>query len=237
MTTTAIAVIETPHIEAESKAITLLDQAKALLIVTNEDREQAEQIMKDLDAMGKAVFAYLDPPRAKAWEDYQYHKKRLDEAYNPIVNGKKEFKQTCIAWDDEQERLRKEAEQQAQEEARKREEEAQLAAALEAEQSGDKETAEAILAEPVQVAPVIMPRTAPAPSRLSAGRTFWYATVTNVKELCKAIGAGTASTEFVIGLDKDKKTGIISSPALNKLAAAMKNTMNVPGVQAKSKTV
>lgn len=234
---TQTAVMESPKIEAEGKAVTLLDQAKALVIVTNEDRTAAEEMIQAAKTLEDEIFKYLDPPREKAYEDYKYHKKRLDDALLPIQNARKEFKQKCIAFDQEQERKRKEEQAKAEAEARKRAEDEALAMAAQAEQEGQPEVAEAILSEPVQVAPVIVPRSAPAPSRLSAGRTVWYASVIDLKKLCAAIGNGTASTEFVMGLDKDKKTGIISSPALNKAAQAMKNTMNIPGVVGKSKTV
>jgi len=236
MTPTAeIAVIE--QSELIKKPLTLLDQVNKIVIITNEDRITAESYLQDLASAYDKRFAYLDPPRENAWVGYKYHKQRLDDAIEGIEAAKKALKQKCINWDDDQERIRQKLQRQAEEEARKRAEEEALAAALQAEQEGDKATADAILAEPIAPAPVIVPKTAPAPSRLSAGRDYWYASVVNIKALCYAIGVGSASSEFVMGLDKDKKTDIISSPALNKLATALKQTMNVAGVEAKSKKV
>lgn len=224
---TETAVIETPRIEAEQKAVTLLDQAKALVIVTNEDRLSTEEMIQAAKKLEDEIFAYLDPPRAKAYEDYKYHKQRLDDALKPVQDARKAFKQKCIGWDSEQERIRKDEERKAQEEARKREEEAQIAAALEAEQSGDKETAEAILAEPVQVAPVVVPKTAPQASRLSAGREVWNAEVTNLMELVKTIAAGKAPLNLVVA----------NMTALNGMARSLKSGMNYPGVKAVCKKV
>jgi len=224
-------------IEAEGKAVSLLDKAKSIAIVTNEDRTAAEEMIQAAKTLEDEIFNFLDPARDRAYKEYQFHKKRLDDAIIPITDARWILKQTCMAWDREQERIRQEEQRRAEAESRKRAEDEALALAAQAEQEGQSEIADAILSEPVQVAPVIIQRSAPAPSRLSAGRTVWSAEVTSIKLLCAAIGNGTASTEFVMGLDRDKKTGIISSPALNKMATAMKNTMNVPGVVAKSKTV
>ena len=61
--------------------------------------------------------------------------------------------------------------------------------------------------------------------------------VVDIKALCRAVADGKASTEYVMGLEKDRLTGIVSCPALNKMATALKGTMNVPGVQAMSRRV
>ena len=215
------------RIPAEESAINLLDLAKSIVIVTNEDRIVAEEKIQGAKTLEDEIFAYLDPPRAKAYEDYKYHKQRLDDAIKPLQNARQIYKQKCIAWDQEQERIRQEAQRKAEEAARLRAEEEALAAALAAEQEGDKETAEAIIAEPVQVAPVIVPKTAPAASRLSAGREVWSAEVVNLMDLCKAIVAGKASINLILP----------NQPALNKMASAMKSTLAIPGVRAVSKKV
>lgn len=132
----------------------------------------------------------------------------------------------------------------------KAEEDRLMEAALAAEQAGDTQTAEvltaaavtiteevkqesaAILAAPVQ-AVVILPKSTPKVAGISFS-VRWSASVTDIKALCLAIGTGRASTEFVIGLDRDKD-GIVTSPALNKQATSLKRTMCINGVVAVSK--
>ena len=218
---------ERPEIEAEGKAVTLMEQAQSIIIVTNEDRELAEEQIQSAKALEDEIFKYLDPPREKAYEDYKYHKKRLDNAIKPVQEARKLFKKKCIEWDQEKERIRREAQRKAEAEARKRAEEETLAAAVRAEQEGDYIAAEAILAEPVEVAPVIVPKTSPAPSRLSAGRTQWYAEGQNLKTLCKAVADGKVPSEYVL----------FNMMVLNKMAIALKSSMNIPGVKAKSRTI
>lgn len=132
----------------------------------------------------------------------------------------------------------------------KAEEDRLMEAALAAEQAGDKQGAEAltaaavtvteevkqesaaILAAPVQAA-VVLPKSTPKVAGI-VYTTRWSASVTDIKALCLAIGTGRASTEFVIGLDRDKD-GIVTSPALNKQATSLKDTMCINGVTAISK--
>lgn len=211
----------------EKQAISLTEQVNALVIVTNEDRLSAETLLESLSEAEKRVFSYLDPPRAKAYEDYQYHKTRLDEAINPIKQAKKDAKQKCITWDNEQERKRREEQARLEAEARKRAEDEALALAAQAEQEGDTETAQAILEQPVQAAPVVVQRTSPAPSRLSAGRKVWSAEVVSLMALCKAVAEGKQPITLIMA----------NQPALNKMATALKESMNIPGVKATCKTV
>lgn len=220
----------------EQNAITLTEQANAIVIRSNDDRVNAETIMESLSDAEKRIFAYLDPPRAKAYDDYQYHKNRLDEAINPIKQARKETKQKCIKYDSEQERIRKAEQERLESEARKRAEDEALELAAQAEKEGDTETAQAIISDPVQSVPVFVPRTAPAPSKLTAGRKVYSAEVTDLKALCKAIGDGRVQSEIIIGIDYNKEKKL-TSPALNKIASALKESMNIPGCKCVYKTV
>jgi len=155
----------------------------------------------------------------------------------------------------EEERLAEERrkEQERLETERKTEEDRLLNEALAAEQRGDAETAEllttaavesnaqineiaaTIAAEPIYVAPVVVPKAVPKMAGGPVYQTRWYAEVTDIFALCLAVGMKKTgvSIEYVMGLEKDK-TGKISSPALNKMAVALKNTLNVPGVKSYS---
>ncbi|MDZ4341321.1 MAG: hypothetical protein U1E51_02655, partial [Candidatus Binatia bacterium] len=156
---------------------------------------------------------------------------------------------------------RKEAEERQRIEIERLEKEGQaeearlLEAAAAAEVAGDTEQAEqlaeaaitvteeaqqevaAIAAEPVYVPPVVLPKATPKLQGGPVYSTRWSASVTNVKALCLAIGTGKASIEFVIGLDRNKDTGIITSPSLNKQAVSCMQTLCIPGVEAVSKRV
>jgi hypothetical protein len=152
-----------------------------------------------------------------------------------------------------QEEERRKAELERLEAERKAEEDRLLAEAVKLEKLGDMnavdevlkaaeenqaeaaQEAAAIQAEPVYIPPVVLPKATPK----VAGMSFsvrWSASVIDIKALCLAIGTGRASTELVIGLDRDS-AGVITSPSLNKQAVSLRDSLCIPGVKAISKRV
>ena len=231
-------VLLTPEAEEVStRALTIPEQANAVKIVDPDSYVRASGLWQDIRALRKQVSDTFTPIIQKA---HAAHREALDRKAAvdaPLETAEKTVKKAMNAWDEEQERIRQAEQRRLQEEARKREEEARLAAAIEAEKEGAKEEAEQILEAPAYVPPVVVPKATPKVAGGPVFTTRWYASVTDIKALCRAVADGKASTEYVMGLEKDKVTGIIGCPALNKIATALKGTMSVPGVQACSKRV
>jgi len=266
----ALKLVETTDVE--KRAISIVDQAKAVKVTDSATYAAAGEIWKAIGEMMKEVDTAFDK-NIKLW--HEGHKNALaDKAryWNPLDAAKRSIKQIMSTWDTEQERIRQ-AEQarlaeiaRKEEEARRKaeldriaaeakaEEDRLMEAALAAEASGDgesaailaiaaveaeqnaKQEAAAIQAEPVYVAPVVLAKTTPKVQGI-VYTTRWSASVTDIKALCLAIGTGRASTEFVIGLDRNKDTGVVTSPSLNKQAVSLMQTLAIPGVTAISKRV
>jgi hypothetical protein len=182
---------------------------------------------------------------------------------DPLTAAQKQVKQLMGNYDAEQERIRKaeedrlrkieeeriacerKIEQERLEAERKAEEDRLLAEAVAAEARGDKETADALTAaaeesneqikevaaaiaqEPIYVPPVVVPKSVPKMAGGPIHREVWSAEVVDIKALCMAVATGKASTECVIG----------NTVALNRMAVALKGTMNVPGVKSYSRMV
>lgn len=171
----------------------------------------------------------------------------------PFVEADKAYARAMGAFEQEQERLRREAAERerkererlereerqrvAAEEARLRREEDDRRAALAvaAAERGDVETAERIIEAPM-VAPVVASRPVfvpvpPAPPKPAAAgvsfRDVWSANVTNLMALVQAVGKG----EQPVTLLQPDMT------ALNGLARSLKGAMNVPGVEAVSERI
>lgn len=258
--------------DVESKALTIVDQAKAVQVTDAESYTAAGSMWKTIGEMIAEVKGTFDPICEAANKAHKAATAKRASFLDPLQAAQKQVKQLMSKYDEEQERIRRaeearlaeiarqEEEKRRQEELaaleadRKAEEERLLQAALEAEAGGDKAQAEELMqvaqerteeaaqaaaeiqAAPVYVAPVVVPKATP---KLQGGPVYqerWYAQVTSIKDLCRAIGAGTVSEETVIGLDRGKD-GIVSSPALNKMAVALKATLTIPGVKAYSKRV
>jgi hypothetical protein len=254
----------TPEIdEVEHQSLTIPEQARSLQITDGESYEKAGGFWKEIRTMRKKVADTFDPLVRQAHELHRDTLAKKNEIDKPLEEAERRVKSLMSTYDAEQERLRREEEErlrkQAEEEAerkrqeelaileaeQKAEEERLLAAAAEMEANGNKAQAEELLqvaeeraeetaqavaeiqAAPVHVAPVVVPKATP---KLSGGPVYqerWYATVTDIKTLCKAVAEGKASPECVLP----------NMPVLNKLAVALKRSMNVPGVRADSKRV
>ena len=100
-----------------------------------------------------------------AIEEAHEHHKGLIAKLKGYVGPAQEFrrlaKDKMFSWSREQERLRAEEERKLQAEAKKLAEQEALESALEAEKAGDEATAELILQQPLQVAPVVLTSSVP----------------------------------------------------------------------------
>jgi hypothetical protein len=213
--TTTLATID------KEQALSVPDQARAFIVLSNDDFTKGEDFLALCKSLENSVHADLDDVVKQAHGSWKASVALRDKYLTPLEEGRRILKQKMIAYQDQQEQIRREAQRKAEDEAKARAEEEALAAALQAEKEGDTETAEAIISEPVQVAPVIVPKSAPTASRLSAGREVWSCEVTSLMDLCKAIVAGKASINMIEA----------NMPALNQFAKAMKSTMQIPGVK------
>jgi len=213
--------------KVEQKALSIVDQAKAVQVTDAETYTAAGEMWKVIGDMMKEVSDTFDPIIAAA---HTSHKKALEQKakyFKPLDDARRNVKKLMSDYDLEQERIRREEQRRLEEEARKREEERRLQEALNAEAAGDNEEAEAILDEPVRVAPVIVQRSTPKMTGGPVYREVWSAEVTDIKALCRAVANGQASPECVMG----------NMPTLNRMATALKATLNIPGVRAVSRRV
>jgi uncharacterized membrane protein YqiK len=250
-------------IEVEEKALSIVDQAKAVKVIDSETYTAAGIMWKSIGDMIKEVKDTFDPICEAAHKAHKAATEKRSKYLDPLTNAQKSVKALMSAYDAEQERIRKaeedrlrkiaedeekerrRAEQERLEAERKAEEDRLLAEAQAAKDRGDNETAElltnaavetseaikeqsaAIAQEPIYVAPIVVPKTTPKMAGGPVYREVWAAEVTDIKALCLAVATGKASPECVTG----------NMVALNRMAVALKGTMNIPGVKAYSKRV
>lgn len=196
--------------EKNDKALTAVDQARALIIKTNEDFAAADQFSMSLKGLEKEVDAAYDEHISAAFSAHKslVAKKKLYAA--PIEEARKIIRSKMGVYQDEQEAIRVKEEARLREIARKEAEEAALNAAIEAESSGDTEGASAIMAEPVVVAPVVLSKSVPKAST-SIPRP-WTFRVVNLALVPRAY----------LMLDEVK---------LGQQARATKDTIKIPGIE------
>lgn len=163
--------------EKNDEAVKALDWLKGFRIESNEDFLKVDQALVQARSHERRADELFDEAVEAA---HEAHKKALaaKKLYlGPVVEFKRLGKSMLDAWNQEQERLRRLEEAKLREQARKLEEDRQLAEASLAEQSGDKDTAQAILEEPVQVPTVVLPKSTPKTATVI--RKMWDARVVN----------------------------------------------------------
>ena len=217
--TTAIA------IEIEESALSIPAQAQAFRIVSNGDYKQADDLLVAWKVIENEIHTAFDPICDAAFKAHKEAVSQRKKYLDPIESGRTILKPKMFSYQQEQERIRQEAQRKAEEETRKQAEEIALQAAVEAEAAGNKELAEAIINEPVKAAPVSIPKIVPKVA--TTFRTQWYAEVVDFKKLVIEIAAGRQPITLIEP----------NMSALNKIAVALKDSMHIPGVVAKSKPV
>lgn len=219
-----------PEVEQELKqeALTVVQQAALVKIVDQQTYDSAASLLlEQIIPFRKRWEDYWETLRVPAYSAYQAVLSKFNEGDKPAEQAERQVKSAIRQWDDEQERIRQAEQRKAQEEAEHQEREERLAAAVVAEQSGAaKEQVNAILEAPVAVVAAPVQPTYAKASGVS-GRDNWKCVVTNLKDLCKAIGAGKVPVNYVEPNDS----------VLNARARADQDTMNIPGCMAKNERI
>jgi transcriptional regulator of heat shock response len=197
--------------EVTTLALSVPDQAKQINIKTMDDYVRAGEIMLTIKAIRKKITDTFKPIKQKMDAAKQEVLDQERAADAPLKEAESWLSPQIITWNREQERIRQEEEARLREIARKEEEERQLQEAILAEQSGQKEEAEAIISAPVQAAPVVVPKAVPKVAGMSI-RDNWKFRITNEKLIPR---------EY-LKVDEVK---------IGQVVRAMKSAANIPGVE------
>lgn len=185
MTELALKLVETD--EVANRALSISELANAIKITDLKTYEEAGFMWKALGDMLKEIDEKCDK-NISLW--HNGHKNAVAEKkkyYEPVEAAKRYVKGIMSNYEQEQERIRLAEQKRLEEEARKAEEERRLLEAIQAEEEAKAnglteqeaaQEAEAIINEPVYVAPVILPKETPKVKGLSF-RTVWKFRITN----------------------------------------------------------
>jgi hypothetical protein len=144
---------------------------------------------------------------------------------NPVLQAKQSLSRAIGAWDEEQERLRREEQRRLEAEARARAEQETLEAAVDAEQNGaDAEEIEAVLSGSQAVTKI---SAAPTYSKSVPTRESWGAQVFSLSALVKAAAQNPAYLAYLQA----------NEPALNAAARHQKTLFAIPGCRAVKQTI
>lgn len=219
------ATVPVEHTQAiEKKVTSLAEKVQALKIQDQASYEAVGVILRDeIKPMEKLVEDELGPQKEITHKAWKSAVALYDKYMNPLKDAKKLANRMIGEWNDEQERLRQEAQRKADQEARKREEEERIAAAVAAEDAGaNKREVKAILETPAQVQTA---KVAPTYQKMQGVRTVpavWSCRVDDKLSLIKFVAKNPAFLNLIEP----------AMPALNGLARSQKELFQVPGCTA-----
>lgn len=193
----------------EEKVNPAIATAESMVISNNPQYIKATDFLKVIKGLQKEVESAFDPAIEAAHRSHKIAIESKDKYFKPLVNAEKLIKGKMGAFLAEEERLRKVEEERLRKEVEKAQE--KLKAKAEKEQAnGNGKKAEELLQKADNI---IAPTLAPTTKKVTgiSFREKWYAEVVDLKLLPR---------EYMLP-DMVK---------LNKFAAAMKDSVVVPGV-------
>ena len=214
--------------EVNNEALTLVEALRGVATIkTSEEYSKCGELWKAGKEMMKAIDNAYNDLIVSAYENHKKAVAKKKSFYLPVEEATKYVKNIMSAYDEEQERVRRQKEIELRKEAMRIEEEARLQAAIQAEEAGQKEAAERIMEEPIIEPVVVAPKSTP---KLQGGpiyRTIWDAEVIDFKALVKASAGGKVSINALLP----------NKVFLKSQATDLKNTLAFPGVRAFSRRV
>lgn len=210
--------------DMKNEIMPLMTVSKEIVVTDWNSHRNAGEITKSLTKAIKMVEGYFKPIKTKLDEKKKNILDEEKEWLGPLEAEKKLKIAAMRKWEDEQEVIRRAEQAKAEAEARRIAEEAALSQAVAFEQNGHKEAAEAVIAAPVVVPAVFVPKVV---SRGYGNFTHrhWGAEVTDLMALVKAVAAGQVPIQAIDA----------NMVFLNGQARMMKAVMAYPGVRAVEK--
>ena len=198
----------------------ILEAASAIESIDSpEDEARAVEFGRLLQAAAKELERFFK--EVKVQIDAIKNPVLADEhgAADPIEEEKERLGDLCTVWRQKQREIKEASDRAAREEAERLARESILERAVELEEFGEVEQAEALLQEPVENHVVQVQTRVATRASGQVSKTTYSATVTNLLELVKAIAAGKAPLQAIKA----------NESYLNKKANLEKEGFSVPG--------
>lgn len=210
----------------------LLVQARGVTVTDEMSHGLAQVLFKKLKGRVRVIEEKLDPLCALANATHKSATGLRAELLTPVKAALGEVSRIMGAYEDEErKKARKEAELLAAEE-QKREEEEALDHAVNLEDVGDKEGAEEVISTPIPK-PLVTIDPAVAKVKGVSGRRPWKAKIEGYPEKTDAF---LKFVQYIAAHPDDIGLLKLDESALNKLSAAKKGKVNIPGVVTYQKT-
>lgn len=207
--------------DVTTEALSWPDRARALTVTTAATYTMAGELLLGIKDLRGRIVATFGPHTKRAFEAHRALVAEQRAAEAPLMEAERLVKDQLRAYDDAQERVRRETQRQLEAVARQQAEERQLAEALAAEAAGETAEAEAIINEAPAPVVVQVAKATPTVAGISYRET-WAAEVTDLAALVVFVADSPAHANLLLA----------NGPALNGLARSLKGAMHIPGVKA-----
>ena len=229
------------------EALTWPERATSLAITTPDTYVAAGEMLKGIKALRAKIAETFEPHIKRAFEAHRALVAERRAAEDPLTSAEGVIKGKLVAYDTEQERLRRIEEARVREEARRQEEIRRLEEAAELERQSRERAAqaallvddeierqiaqqeaaelqtqaEATIAEPVEAPVVFVPKATPKVAGI-VYRETWSAQVVDLMALVRHVAAHPEHANLLTP----------NTTALNGLARSLRQSMAIPGVKA-----
>lgn len=214
--------------QARSEYLPLVERAgfMSAAIVDAESYEAAALLYQEVKARIKKVGEILDPFVQMAHKTWKTAVAKRAEYLDPLERAEASLKPALALYQAEQEKIRQAEQRRLEEANRAAAEEERIKDALALVEAGDKESANAILNQPIVVAPVFAPAAIPHIKGMFF-RDNWQASVVDIKALLKAVIEGKVPYAAIQA----------NESFLNAQAKQLKAEMDYPGVRVTKNSV
>lgn len=215
---------ETTITEAQtvtSEALTWPEKATALTVTDAPTYTMAGELLLGIKDLRKRIVETFSPHVKRAFEAHRALVAEQKQAEAPLMDAERIIKDRLRAYDDEQERIRREEARRLELLAKQQDEERRLAEAVQAAEMGDTITADAIMAEAPAPIVVQVEKATPKVAGISYRET-WAAEVTDLVALARHVAQHPEHINLITA----------NTTALNGLARSLKAAMAIPGVRA-----
>ena len=196
----------------EDEKSLVLQEAEKIVINNQDQYKQAGEFFESVNALIKKAKECFDPIVEAAYKAHKQAVAKRDEVIKPLEQAKSKVKMLMIEYTEKIAREAAEAKRKAEEEERKKLEEQRLQQAIELENAGMKEAAEAVLETPV--VPLVYLPAEPTLPKVNGfkSRTVWK---------FKIVNESIIPREYLI----------VDEVKIGQVVRAMKNLTKIPGVE------
>lgn len=206
--------------EFEQAAIELKEKTGSLVVQNDDDYKVAASILSEAKRREKEVKAFFKPLKQKAHEAHRAITQQEKTILDSISVITSDCNNKMIAYQSEQERIKREEAERKAEEIRKQQEEQKLKEAMEAEAAGEQKLADEIMNEPV-IAPVVIAEPAAPKVEGVNIRTTWKAEVTDKTALLRFVADNLHMAHIFD----------VNESVINGLARSHGAALNIPGLR------